>query len=124
MTPQNKYKLIDLEFINEMADGDDQFVLNIIEVYKVSVPNALQHLKESIATEDAEGVVFYIHKLKGSFYFIGVSKLTEIFTAIEESMLTDDALDKVKEMLPQIEQIIDESTAELKELKQEISGES
>lgn len=83
MTSHKNYEHLNLEYIYELADGDDSFIKEIIDTFLTTTPKNLIKLEEAVANRNAADIVFFAHKLKGTFNFIGSTQLSDTFTIIE-----------------------------------------
>ena len=120
MNVQKEYKYIDLEYLNEMADGEDAFTINIISVYLNQIPNDVTALDEAIAAGDDEQIVFYAHKLKGSFNFIGCVQLGVVFDEIEAHVNTQSGLGELPGLIGQVKAEVQEIAVELRDVLDQI----
>ncbi len=77
------YEHINLEAINDIADGDAEFIREIIGNYLDSVSDSLRGLEKAIKDEDAVQTAFFAHKLKGSFAFVGAERLQQLASDAE-----------------------------------------
>lgn len=116
MKPENNYEHIDLETIYEMADGEDDFIIQIIGVYLTSIPESMAKLKEATESNDTENIVFYVHKLKGSYNFIGCTELTDIFLKIEEHCSLGNCNQDLKNLVAEVEVLNKKVTVELQDV--------
>ena len=122
MMPENNYKYIDLETILEMADGESDFIVSIISVYLSSIPESLDKLKEASVNKDKENTVFFVHKLKGSFNFIGCTALTDIFLKIEECCTIGEHMEEIPSLVKEVEILAGAVTLELKDVLDKVSA--
>ncbi|WP_114790570.1 response regulator [Niabella yanshanensis] len=81
----DNYRYINLEYIMELAGGENEFVAEIIESYLETVGPNIRLLRDAITSNNAEAVTFLSHKLKGSFRFIGCTEPGNIMEAIENN---------------------------------------
>lgn len=116
MTPQKEYKHINLEYINELADGEDDFLKEIVDTFLSTIPVNLEKLTLAINNNDRDGVLFYAHKLKGTFNFIGSTQLTHTFTLIEEHCKEAVGFELLPDLMKQILEFSDSIIAELEDL--------
>ena len=91
----DNYKHINLEAINDIADGDAEFVREIIGNYLSTISDSIRGLNEAVADDNAERIVFFAHKLKGTFAFIGADSLQNLAMDMEANP-TDVAALKIK----------------------------
>ena len=117
MTDYN-YEYLDMEYIHDMADGDDDFLVHIIGVYLRTIPDDVQKLVEVSEQKDIAQVVFYAHKLKGSFNFIGCHKMTDVFDKMEATCAYPDQHHLIPAMVATVVDISNKTTKELEYLLQ------
>ncbi len=86
MIDKGDYKYINLEFIYDMADGEEEFVVEIVNNCLEAIGPNLQKLSEAIQAEDKQTTQFLAHKLRGSFKFIGCNEAGETVGQIEDLM--------------------------------------
>ena len=76
---------LDLKFIQEIGDNDQEFISELISDFKTEIPNYLREIEKSIAEKDLEKVVFLIHKLKSPINLFGIFQLEKEFNFIAEN---------------------------------------
>jgi signal transduction histidine kinase/DNA-binding response OmpR family regulator len=79
----NKKNVSDLSLIYERADGDKQFLKEIIECYILEMPVYIKELEEFLAAKDFEGISRQAHKMKSPVALMGALELKELYAAIE-----------------------------------------
>jgi len=103
----DSYAYINLEAINDIADGDSEFIREIITNYGETVSNSLEGLSEAISGADAERIVFFAHKLKGSYAFVGADQLHGLVQEIESNPTGGPALQTNFSELLRLSQSVD-----------------
>ena len=78
------YSHINLTYLTEIADGDEQFIEETIRTYLQTIPSELNQLSSSIRNENWEQTAFHAHTLKGAFNFVGATSLAALCGHIEE----------------------------------------
>ena len=76
---------LDLKFIQEIGDNDQEFISELISDFKTEIPNYLKEIEKSIAEKDLEKVVFLIHKLKSPINLFGIFQLEKEFNFMAEN---------------------------------------
>ena len=112
----NTYQYINLELIYDMADGEDEFVVEIINDYFSSTANSLDHLQKAIHSEDQSNILFFAHKLKGTLKFIGADAIAEIMARIEQHCNGGFDSSKIANLFHQAAQQLSKVEAELNEV--------
>jgi HPt (histidine-containing phosphotransfer) domain-containing protein len=113
MSNEEKFEYIDMSFINDMSGGDNEFLVQMLEIYFAAIPKEITALQEAVRNDDSNAVVFSAHKLKGSFNFIGNKQLTKMLEKIEHSC---DAVSDWQYIPPLTEEVAAMSAGILAEL--------
>lgn len=92
MIDKGDYKYINLEFIYDMADGEEEFVVEIVNNCLEAIGPNLQKLSKAIQEEDKQTTQFLAHKLRGSFKFIGCNEAGETVGQIEDMMKRNEPI--------------------------------
>lgn len=116
MRLDKKYQYISLDYITELADDDDDFVIQMIETYLSSIPENLTKLEAAINDRDGEQINFYAHKLKGSFNFIGCLAVGDVFVQIEANSVDPTNIPLIRTLLVDVKKMADNVTAELQQV--------
>jgi HPt (histidine-containing phosphotransfer) domain-containing protein len=74
---------IDLSFLEEIADGSNEFMIESIDMFLVNAPAALQTISEAIKIKDWPTVSIAAHKLKPNLGFFGMSVCQGMMQEIE-----------------------------------------
>lgn len=120
--PDSPNQYLNLEYLNEMAEGEDEFLIDIIAVYLTSIPGNLKKLAAAIENHDRANMLFFAHKLKGSFNFIGSAQISAVFNEIEELAELDGSHLKIPPLFAEITRMSDSITAGLQDLLQELKN--
>ena len=75
---------LNLDQVNALADGDAEFVRDILQTFRDNAPEMLDQLKEKQGANDMEGTAFYAHKLKSNLRLLGLADAGSVADAIEE----------------------------------------
>jgi HPt (histidine-containing phosphotransfer) domain-containing protein len=74
---------LDLSFLNEIADGSDEFVIESIDMFLQQTPELLQSITEAIAAADWKAVATAAHKIKPNLGFFGMPVSETIIQEVE-----------------------------------------
>ncbi|AFY39294.1 Hpt domain protein [[Leptolyngbya] sp. PCC 7376] len=83
-------------FISHVANGNSEFIVELIDEYLVQLNDTLQQIEQAIAIEDFAQVRSCAHMLKGSSPSLGGVQLGELFAKLEAAAKLSD--------LPQLRQ--------------------
>jgi HPt (histidine-containing phosphotransfer) domain-containing protein len=84
------YRYINLDYINEMAAGDNDFVIEMIIDYKEKMPAYIEDLNNAMSSFNLEDLNFYSHKLSSSFLIMGARQLAESAVRIVNDVKQQD----------------------------------
>lgn len=102
-----------LDKINEMAEGDEEFVISVISVFLEEVPEDLELLEKAIAQRNYENVYQLAHKIKPNVDLLGMEHARA--TALEIETLGKSAAnsEKIEELFPRLKKDIQQVVTEL-----------
>jgi len=102
-----------LNKLNEMADGDEDFILSVISVFLEEVPQDLEALEKAIAEGDYESTYKLAHKIKPNVDLLGMEQTRAV--ALEIENLGKDAAnkDQIEARFPILKQDILQVISEL-----------
>ena len=103
-----------LDKINEMADGDQEFILSIVSVFLDEVPNDLQSLEEAVDSGDFEQIYKLSHKIKPNVDLLGM-EATRVLALEMETMGKNRAdLPGIRERFPSFKRDVLQVISELR----------
>lgn len=79
----HKPNFSDLTLIYERADGDMQFLKEIIECYILEMPVYIKEMDDCLAAKDFEEIRKQAHKMKAPIALMGALSLKELYSDIE-----------------------------------------
>ena len=74
-----------LDYLNEIAGGDTEFINEILETYLNEIPKDMQILHQAITSKDLSKVQKIAHKMKSSFRLLGLSDLHDASLNLENA---------------------------------------
>ena len=98
------------------TDGEENFLNELIELYKLDSSQTVQKIEKCVKQKDFQGVKRAAHNLKGSSANLGGSELAVFCRELEVSAENEDAKGLIN-LLPQLEQIYQETVVELEKQK-------
>ncbi len=123
MNTQNSEPDFDLSFLEEIADGNKEFLIESIDMFLTQTPEIFDNLSKSIALNDWSTTASLAHKVKSNLGFFGMQRIKDEIQEIETSAKaggTDPQLavkfestkTAVKRSIQQLQQIKKEKEAE------------
>lgn len=103
-----------LDKINEMADGDEDFILSIVGVFLEEVPQDLADLEAAIASGDMENSYKLAHKLKPNMDVMGMEAARVAALEIETIGKNKGSMDEIRARFPQLKRDITQVVTALK----------
>jgi len=81
---ENKKELIDLSYLYEISNGSNEFVKSIITVFVQQTPAHIVALKEACNQLNWHEIGQIVHKIKATFYTMGITSLEPVIESLEE----------------------------------------
>ncbi|NAS11879.1 Hpt domain-containing protein [Poritiphilus flavus] len=103
-----------LDKINEMADGDQDFVNSVISVFLEEVPQDLEDLESAIASMDYENVYKLAHKIKPNVDLLGMEQTRATALEIETLGKSSANSAEIAEKFPLLKKDVLQVISELK----------
>lgn len=103
-----------LDKINEMADGDEDFINSVISVFLDEVPQDLNGLEEALAAENYQQVYQLAHKIKPNVDLLGMEQTRAVALEIETLGKNEANMEEIKGIFPSLKKDIDQVISELK----------
>jgi signal transduction histidine kinase/CheY-like chemotaxis protein/HPt (histidine-containing phosphotransfer) domain-containing protein len=104
----------DLDYLVEMAKGNDAFVLEMIDVFIDQTPHDLLEIQKAISRADYEVIKSISHKMRTSISFVGLPEKTEeSLLKMEELSAQESSLDSIKQEFELVKSICEQALKEL-----------
>lgn len=83
MNTQNSEPDFDLSFLEEIADGNKEFLIESIDMFLIQTPEIFNDISNSIAKKDWASTASLAHKVKSNLGFFGMQKIKDDIQEIE-----------------------------------------
>jgi HPt (histidine-containing phosphotransfer) domain-containing protein len=103
-----------LDKLNEMADGDEDFILSVITVFLEEVPQDLEDLEKAIEESDYENVYKLAHKIKPNVDILGMEQSRAVALEIETLGKDVKNMDLIRARFPALKKDIHQVISELR----------
>ncbi|MGS2762330.1 Hpt domain-containing protein [Sinomicrobium sp. M5D2P9] len=103
-----------LEKLEELSDGDRDFIASVVSVFIEETPSDMQELEQAVQAEDFDAIYRHAHKIKPNVDLLGMDKTTSLLRTLEIKAREDADISGVKEMYAEAKGQILEVIAELK----------
>lgn len=103
-----------LDKINEMADGDQDFILSVISVFLDEVPEDLEGLEAAIRERDYERTYQLAHKIKPNVDLLGMEQTRAAALEVETMGKQSAPWESIEKTFPILKTDIHQVIGELK----------
>lgn len=103
-----------LDEVREMAGGDDEFMLVVVQTFLEEIPPDVAAMNEAIGNDNASLAYQYAHKMKPNLQLFGLELMDQI-RIIEAWSKQGKRKDEVPDAAEKITQKVDVAAAELKQ---------
>ena len=112
---------IDLTYLREISDNNDEFIIQIIEMFLQKTPEALEEMNASFKQQNWKELRMIAHRIKPSFNYVGASTIQKKLALIENYSESQSNLDKIEDLIHEVEDssrsVFSELEVQLKNLK-------
>lgn len=103
-----------LDKIEEMAEGDQDFILSVVSVFIEEVPEDLGALETAIAEKDYEQIYKMAHKIKPNVDLLGMEQARACALELETLGKTNGAMDTIRDKFPVLKKDVEQALVELR----------
>lgn len=102
-----------LEKVNELADGDEDFIQSVIGVFVEETPDDLNDLKKAVDDKVFERIYQCAHKIKSNVALFSMEEARDLILKIEGEAKGEKDISKIEQYYTQVEDIINITIIEL-----------
>lgn len=106
--------IYNLDKINEMADGDQEFINSVVTVFLEEVPQDLEGLEQALADKNHERVYQLAHKIKPNVDLLGMEQTRAAALEIETMGKNSADIADIEKVFPALKTDIVQVMSELK----------
>ncbi|TLP73976.1 Hpt domain-containing protein [Maribacter sp. ACAM166] len=106
--------IYNLDKINEMAEGDQDFINSVISVFLEEVPEDLDLLEKALLAKDYGQVYQLAHKIKPNVDLLGMEQTRAIALELESLGKEEGNMAEMEKMFPLLKTDINQVVSELK----------
>ena len=103
-----------LDKINEMADGDQEFIQSIVSVFLDEVPEDLSALEQAVEASDFEQIYKLSHKIKPNVDLLGMEATRILALEMETMGKNQTDLPGIRERFPRFQKDVQQVISELR----------
>src|SRR5689334_16038061 len=86
---------LDLSYLKDMCGDSPEFIIEMIDLFKVQTPVYIEELEQAMADEDWAKVSATAHKIKPTFVYVGREDAKEFMQTIEHHAREQRDLDQL-----------------------------
>ncbi|HEX8376203.1 MAG TPA: Hpt domain-containing protein [Pedobacter sp.] len=113
---------IDLTYLNEIAGGDAEFMIDMIDIFIEQTPTYTEQLIEAIHSKDWKTVGDIAHKIKPTLAFMGVNKAKDQMASIEQKARTETNVEDVAAEFAEVKIVCEKLYTGLEKVKAELQA--
>ena len=103
-----------LDKINEMAEGDEDFIMSVVSVFLEEVPEDLSALERAIDSGDFEQIGKMAHKIKPNVDLLGMEQTRANAYELETLGKNAGSLEEIKIKFPLLKKDVQQVMSELR----------
>lgn len=107
----------DLTYLKQVSNGDDNFIIEMIDVYLRETPEAIRNLENHFKNKEWKKFRAVTHKMKPSFSFFGLKDLYATVDSMEEYAGSETHLERLPELISKIKLTCLQAMQELENIK-------
>ncbi|MGI4020474.1 MAG: Hpt domain-containing protein [Janthinobacterium lividum] len=123
MYTQSAEQDFDLSFLEEIADGNKEFLIESIDMFLVQTPDIFGNISQAITNQDWVTTAALAHKVKSNLGFFGMDRIKSEIQEIEISAKAGGLDSHLKIKFDSIKAAITKSLEQLTQIKKQIEAE-
>ena len=96
-----------LEYLYALADGDMDFVKEILELMEKNIPDDIVSIENAIAANDMQQIKRSAHHMKSSIQYSNYLEFSELLSVIETGKEKAATVTEVRSLLPELKSMSD-----------------
>ena len=109
-------KLYDLGMLEQMANGNQDFIKNMVKTFLEQTPEAVEEITVHFGTKDWESLRGVAHKIKPSMEIMGIVELKEDIKLIELNAKNQENLEQMPDLIEKLNVLGDAVFDQLREI--------
>ncbi len=113
---------LDLSYLEEITGGDNEIMLEMIDIFLTESETAIQELRQIYEQKDWAALGAQAHKLKPTLLYVGLKEIHEITQKLEKNAKQGTMTEHFDEWIQQITDGYHEIRGDLESVKKELSS--
>lgn len=110
-------KLYDLEQLNAIAAGNQEFVTKMVNMFLEMTPALVERIEGGLQIKDWAEVRSAAHKMKPSVDMMGITTLHNVVRGIEGNAKTETNLEQIPELYFKLSETLEEVYEQLRNIE-------
>ena len=110
-----EYKYINVDLIEQIADGSDELIRDLVEMFEMQAPRFSEQLDDLFTQNELVALSKLAHKIKGTLSTVGVTELAKQMKELEELAVRNDNPKRCKSIINNYKDISQKALLELKD---------
>ncbi len=116
---ETENKIIDLDYLTEMAKGNNTFILEMIDIFLEQTPIDLLEISKAISESDYPVIKSVAHRMRTSVSFLGLpAKAEEALLGLEDLAAAGKGIEAIREQFKYVDSVCRRAAEELKSQRQ------
>src|SRR5215471_5811252 len=95
-------KQVDLQHIYGIAGGEEEFVIEIIKNFLAGADGKVEKVISDLQNKRSEDLHFDAHKLKGTFRYVGATRLGNMMEELEHKAVKGLAIENTENIISEL----------------------
>lgn len=114
MKTHDQYSLIDLEYLEQLSEGDDDFTISMLSYFLENTPGVIQDMKQMYKDSNWKNLRNVAHKFKPQLTFMGVKSIFQDVENIEQSASKVTNTQQIPALIEKAEQVCNRAMEEIR----------
>lgn len=117
---ENKNKYVNLSYLNEISNGNKDFIIELIDMFFLQVPEYQNLLQDYLKKKDWHNLGRTAHKAKSSILMMGMDDLSRDLKNLEENTKEAKNISEYSEIIAKFVRGSNAAIKELEEIRKKI----
>ncbi|MFW6352379.1 MAG: Hpt domain-containing protein, partial [Bacteroidota bacterium] len=114
-TPKKEGSLIDLDYLEQLSEGDDDFTISMLSYFIDNTPSVIQEMKDFYKEKNWKALRNVAHKFKPQLTFMGIKSIFNDVENIEQNAAHVKNTDEIPQMIEKTETVAMKALEEIQE---------
>jgi PAS domain S-box-containing protein len=110
----NSESLIDLEYLEQLSEGDNDFTISMLTYFIDNTPGVIDEMKQYYKEKDFKALRNVAHKFKPQLTFMGIKSIFQDVENMEQYANTGTNIDAIPELIQRTEEVCMKALVEIK----------